>query len=136
MRFFVPGDPVGKQRPRVANGHAYTPSKTKDYENTVALFCKNAMHKDGYKRVEHGPVEVEIIIWYRVPKSVSKAKQTAMLHGDMMPLNRPDIDNVVKAVLDAINGIAYRDDAQVVKLSASKAYAENPGVFVGVFGGD
>lgn len=131
MRFFVPGDPIGKQRPRVVNGHAYTPEKTKDYEKRIKL----AFYAAGGKTLT-GPVTVSVAAWYRVPKSVSKAKQTAMLAGDLKPLKRPDIDNVVKAILDGVNGIAFKDDSQVVKLTAYKAYAENPGVLVEIFGGD
>ena len=136
MRFFGPGDPVGKQRHREGRGHPYTPQKTKDYEARVALMCRQEMNRAGFRKVEHGPIVVIVNVWYRIPESASRAKKAAMVAGDLVPLKRPDIDNVVKSILDGMNGVAYKDDAQVAKLYAYKAYGVEPGVLVEIFGGD
>lgn len=59
-----------------------------------------------------------------IPVSWSKAKKEAATKGDVLPTTKPDIDNLAKCVLDALNGIAYRDDNQVVRLEVSKFYGE------------
>ena len=53
-----------------------------------------------------------------------------MRDGLLRPTTKPDIDNVIKAVLDGLNGVAYADDSQVVALSASKCYSDDPRVVV------
>lgn len=123
----IPGEPVGKGRPKFTKtGTAYTPPKTRTYENKVAFLYKVAAK--GRKFQRHVPVAVEIRAYYEIPQSDSKRQRERKLSGTIMPCKKPDIDNVVKAVLDAINGIAYEDDAQVVMISASKAYSERPRV--------
>ena len=71
-------------------------------------------------------IKVRIQAFYEVPKSCSKVRRTAMLNGELLPAKKPDIDNVVKAVLDALNKVAYRDDNQVVELKIRKQYSERP----------
>lgn len=128
MIIFVPGDPVGKQRPRKGkNGSVYTPQKTKDYEATVAWHWKNAR---GPKL--DGPIRLRIVWHCRIPKSASKAKRAAMVSGQILPMTRPDIDNVCKSIMDALNGVAYHDDLQIVSLTAIRRYAEITGLFVEV----
>lgn len=127
----IPGEPVGKGRPRFTKaGTPYTPLKTRDYENKVAFLYK--MAAKGRKFQRHIPVAVEIRAYYGIPQSDGKRQRERKLSGAIMPCKKPDIDNVVKAVLDAINGIAYEDDAQVVMISASKAYSERPRVEISV----
>ena len=127
----IPGEPVGKGRPRfIKSGTPYTPLKTRAYENKVAFLYKLAAK--GRKFQRHAPVSVEIRAYYGIPQSDSKRQRERKLNGAIMPCKKPDIDNVVKAVLDAINGIAYEDDAQVVMISASKAYSERPRVEMSV----
>ena len=127
----IPGEPVGKGRPKFTKaGTAYTPSKTRAYENKVTFLYK--MAAKGRKFQRHMPVAVEIRAYYEIPQSDSKRQRERKLSGAIMPCKKPDIDNVVKAVLDAINGIAYEDDAQVVMISAQKAYSERPRVEISV----
>ena len=127
MIIYIPGDPVGKQRPRVANGHAYTPEKTKAYESKVAWAWKQAR---GSKL--EGPVLMRIVWHYPIPKRAAEANRAAMLKSEIMPTTRPDLDNVCKSIMDALNGVAYGDDSQIVSLTAIRRYAEEPGVFVEV----
>ena len=128
MTFTIPGEPVGKARPRVVKGHAYTPSKTKAYEETVRWCFKRANGK-----LIDGPVAVAITAYYSIPKKVSKAVREAMESGARLPMKKPDLDNVCKGILDACRGLAYKDDAQVVALFAFKRYGE-PRVEVNIMG--
>lgn len=128
IRFFVQGQPRGKGRPRhMKNGHVYTDQKTRDYENLIWTACKSAMK--GVQPFEHA-AQVTIRAVMKVPASASKRAKTAMLCGMAKPESKPDLDNIIKAVLDGCNGVAFRDDKQVVSIRASKEYGETPGVEV------
>jgi len=116
--YSVEGDPVGKQRPRFSRGRTYTPKKTVDYERLIAAKALSAMAPT--LPVET-PVAVYIWINHAIPASYSKKRKEACLNGLEFP-KKPDIDNVAKLYLDAMNGIVYKDDVQVVKLRVSKRY--------------
>ena len=72
-----------------------------------------------------GPIKASIEAYYTIPKSKSKNVKAQMENGIIRPVKKPDVDNIAKAVFDSLNGIAYKDDAQVVELSMSKYYSEN-----------
>ena len=133
ITFIVPGKPVGKGRPRAAarGKHItlYTPQKTATYESTVALAADQAM---AGKPLITGPVETLMTIVLPVPASWPKRKQADALAGVVMPTSKPDMDNVVKAIFDAINGIVWTDDVQVVGLRVRKVYGAIPRVQVTV----
>lgn len=115
IRFEIPGKPVPKARPRVVHGHAFTPEKTKDFETLVA-----AKYKAAGGRIYDGPVAVTIAVWYQMPKSWPKYKRTDMK--GLPHTSKPDMDNVIKSILDGLNGVAWEDDAQVCKITASKRW--------------
>lgn len=119
----VLGKPVGKGRPRFSNAggfvRTYTPDKTVDFENLVRLEWHNAGHD-----MLHGNISADIRAFFPIPKSVSKKKREGMIHASFP--HKPDCDNIAKAVLDALNGIAYEDDSQVVELEVTKKYSETP----------
>jgi len=133
-RFTIPGEPQGKARARtVRNGaftRTYTPEKTAAYENLVRIEyerqCEGANFADNSLRVS-------IRASYGVPKSTGKGKRGLMLTGFLYPSRKPDCDNIAKVVCDALNGLAYRDDAQIAKLDVLKQYAEIPGVTVEIW---
>lgn len=127
--FEVKGQPVGKGRPRFvrATGHTYSPEKTRLYEKSVA----DAYTKAGGEVLD-GYITIKISAFYKIPKSVSKERKTQMERELIKPIVKPDIDNVVKAILDALNGTAYHDDNQVVSVFAKKRYANEPFVKVEV----
>lgn len=132
IRFTVPGQPFGKQRPRVVNrggfSKAYTPQKTVSYENWVrSCFIDKA---NGFRFDDDTMLEVKIVAYYEIPKSTSKKKKEMMLTGRVMPAKKPDWDNIGKIICDSLNGIAYRDDAAIVKASVLKFYDESPRVEV------
>ena len=131
--FEVPGEPVGKARPRFTRqGHAYTPKKTSDYEREVRNSFKIA-----YPEHEPlaGPVSLEVYAFFGVPESWSKARKEAALTGKLLPAKRPDWDNCGKVISDALNGLAFLDDAQIVDASVQKRYASRPRVEVSITGG-
>ena len=133
IEFFVPGAPVGKGRPRAARRGTgvvmFTPEKTADYEALVAATASNAMRAETGPLFT-GPLEAVLEMRIPIPASWSKAHKAAALAGTELPTSKPDIDNVVKAILDACNGVVFRDDAQVVMLVATKAFSDEPGVRV------
>ena len=135
IRFFVPGEPVGKGRPRIGQvrgrAMAFTPRKTVDYENLVKMVASQAMA--GSPPLE-GPVSLTVNAVFSVPQSWSKKRQAAALEGKIRPTGRPDIDNAIKAISDGLNKIVFRDDSQVVHVSAVKIYGLVPGVHVDVVG--
>jgi Holliday junction resolvase RusA-like endonuclease len=117
--FSVEGDPVGKQRPRFTKtGRTYTPKKTSDYEGMIA---DKAMVAMGPSTPLETPVAVYIYINHAIPSSYSKKRKEACLNRFERP-KKPDLDNVAKAYLDAMNGIVYKDDVQVVSLHVTKRY--------------
>lgn len=125
IKFKVPGPPQGKGRPRTGRNKntgrpiSYTPSKTVLYENwirtcymqeTDMFFSKNEI------------LGIDILAFFVIPKSMSKKTRAAMMAGEIRPLKKPDGDNILKAVCDALNGLAYRDDRQLADKSIHKWY--------------
>ena len=106
-----------KQRPRhKRNGHTYKAPEDRAYEEEVAMNYKT--QTDGY--VFQGPVSVTMLFTFIKPKSVKRE----------YPTFKPDLDNTIKAVLDGLNGCAYRDDSQVCRLFAEKQYGCHERVYV------
>lgn len=121
--FIIPGDPVGKGRPRVTRtGHVYAPGKTRAAEEHVKTLAMVAMA--GVRAFE-GPVIVSITAFYEVPASWPNLRQRLAISGAESP-GKPDLDNVVKLVLDAINKTVFADDKLVVQLVARKLYGPDP----------
>ena len=134
--FTVPGEPVAKGRARafVRGGRVahYTPDKTERYEARVATFAQQAMA--GARPLEGG-VALSVVARFSIPASWSKKRRQAAMDGLEQVTKRPDLDNVLKAIKDGMNGIAWLDDSQVVQLvDCRKVYAEQPGVDVIVAG--
>lgn len=133
IAFTVPGQPVGKGRPRVSarGGFArlYTPAQTASYESRVAMAGHMAM---GDCAVLEGAVAVRLDISVQIPASWSRKKQAAALAGEILPTTKPDIDNVEKAIFDGLNNVVWKDDVQVVEVTKKKRYGEQPGVRVEV----
>lgn len=122
MEFIVEGNPKGKARPRFSHksGTVYTPAKTARYERLI----RKAFLAAGGKAIP-SDCYVGIIVdaYFQIPKSYTKGKRLACQHNVNRPAKKPDIDNVLKAVMDALNGAAYVDDKQVVSVTCRKYYA-------------
>lgn len=133
IAFVIPGTPVGKGRPKFARRGAfvttYTPEKTASYENLVKVKAEEAMRG---RTIIDGAVAVQICLFVTPPASWSLKKQRAALEHVTMPTSKPDVDNVIKGIFDAMNEIVFRDDKQVVDLSVQKRYAETARAFVKV----
>lgn len=123
----VPGEPVAKGRPRFAKRgnfvSTYTPEKTRDYELKVSCEARRSM---GARGPIQGPVALKIELIMGIPKSWSQKKRSQAFSGAIRPTSKPDWENVCKALCDALNGIAWDDDSQVVEATVSKRYGEEP----------
>ena len=127
-RFIVLGEPQGKGRPRfTGRGRAYTPAKTAQYEAQIRRAYQS---QAGQVFPEGIPLAVRIIAYYRVPASDSKRKRLDKLQHRIRPTKKPDWDNIGKVVCDALNGVAYKDDAQIVTAVVYKFYGDQPRVEV------
>lgn len=119
VKFTIPGIPIPKARPRVVRGHAFTPKKTKDYE---------ALVKDVYRLtvgeyLGDSAIVATIDLYFPIPESYSKSKKRRIADGEIKHTKRPDVDNCAKAILDALNEVAYKDDSQIVESRIKKHYA-------------
>ena len=122
VSFTIPGKPTGKGRPKFFGGHAVTPQKTRNYESLVALKAESVMKDLPDSRLGL-PCVVRVHAYYAIPKSYSKKKHAAALEGKLAP-GKPDLDNIVKSVLDGMNGIAFKDDVNVVEMRLQKSFTE------------
>lgn len=125
------GEPQGKGRPRFSTvcGHAKTrtPDQTVIYENLVKTEYRN---QSGVRFPDDAMLDVRVMAYYTIPKSISKKKRQAMLDHKVRPTKKPDFDNIGKVICDSLNGIAYRDDAQIVDAQVRKFYSDTPRVVV------
>lgn len=132
VRFTVLGEPKGKGRPRatVRGGFAkvYTPKDTVMYENLVRLEYRQQC--GDYMFPEGAVLDMRIAAFYSIPKSASKKKRKQMEDGSIRPVKKPDMDNVVKSIADSLNGVAYRDDTQIVDCAVRKFYSDKPRVVI------
>lgn len=124
--FYIIGKPQPKQRPRFNGHHAYTPKETKDYERIVQ--CAYMKQCRNEKLI--GAVKADIIVSVKIPKSTPKKELHCYEQGWVHPTKKPDVDNIIKSVLDALNGYAYDDDKQVVDVHCVKKYGYEDGVYV------
>ena len=129
VKFTVLGEPRGKQRPRMTrNGHTYTPAETVQYENLVRMEYRRQC--GDYRFPDDAALDMRIMAYYAIPKSVSKKKRQEMLAHRIRPLKKVDCDNAVKIVADSLNNIAYRDDVQIVDCQIRKFYSPEPRIVV------
>ena len=136
VRFTIPGEPVGKGRPRFRTikckdgrvfNKPYTPAKTRQYEERVKL---HFMEQVGKRLMLECKLEIEILAVFSIAKSDSKAKRHAKLTQQLPVTKKPDGSNILKIVEDGLNLIAYKDDAQITKAAVEKEWGEAPRVVV------
>lgn len=127
--FEMIGELVGKARPRMntRTGRAYTPTNTKLYEYSLRQWF---IREYPYFVPIESRVKVTIIAYFGIPKSTSKKKAAEMLAGNISPTKKPDADNIIKIVLDAMNNFAFKDDTQVTKLEIEKKYDNTPRIYI------
>lgn len=125
------GEPQGKGRARaVVRGKfatMYTPAKTRTYEGMIRTAAMDAMA--GRNPISE-PVEITLSAVFAIPQSWSQKKRHKAISGEIRPTKKPDIDNVIKAWADAMNGVVFADDSQIVKGTFAKTYGPAPLVAV------
>lgn len=125
--FTIPGTPFAKQRPRFGRGRAFTPRETVSFERTVGTLAR-----PHFPEPMEGPVKVTIWATFAVPVSWPLRRRREALHNAHM--QRPDLDNIAKAVCDGLNRIAFVDDKQIAELHVRKVWGETPRTVVSVEG--
>lgn len=132
IKFTVPGNPFGKQRPKFARmgtyTKTYTPKKTTQHEKEVAECFLEVARGRRFKEKE--PLDIRIIAYYPIPQSTSKKRRKEMLEHRIRPTVKPDLDNVAKLIYDALNGVAWYDDNAIVDTQVRKFYSDTPRVDV------
>jgi Holliday junction resolvase RusA-like endonuclease len=126
------GVPIGKGRPRAfatkKGIRTYTPDKTVEFEETLRYHMRREMGVDELFQL---PCRVEIEARFPIPKSYSKASREIIDRGGSLPHTvKPDADNVLKAVMDAMNGIVFEDDKLACDVRITKRYSRKPGLTV------
>lgn len=139
VNFTIDGEAKGKERPRfnTNTGRAHTAEQTIMYENWIKLLYRSTV-----KYYFQGNVKMIVNCYYGITKKDREAikknniktkeyqEAKAKLDGLSRPTKKPDLDNVIKAIADSLNGIAYKDDAQIVEIESKKFYSETPRVEV------
>jgi len=134
----IPGEPVGKQRPKVwpikmKSGviirSGVTPEKTVNYTNLVRLLWREKY--PGFMPLK-GAVRLELRIFKSIPKAAGKKKAALMEAGEIRPETKPDWDNVGKMISDALEGLAYERDSQIASGQVEKLFSSRPRVEIKV----
>ncbi len=132
IKFVVPGEPKGKGRPRFSKVGNFakprTPEETILYENLIKMEYERQC--GSFKFPQGVPLDLRIIAYYSIPASASRKKQDLMRSKKIRPTKKPDWDNIGKVIADALNKMAYHDDAQVVDSMTRKFFSDNPRVEV------
>lgn len=133
LEFTIPGKAVAKQSFRYTrDGRKYTDIEVKNYANWVRLCFQRAYPEHLPAVFFEKPLKVQIHAFFEIPKSYSQIKRQKCLAGVFKPTVKPDTDNISKNIKDALNGIAYPDDKQVVSETIEKYYAESACTIVGI----
>lgn len=120
----VQGKPQAWQRvKRGKYGKPYVPPETAAYKEAIGLAANKAM---GGAIPFDGPVELHATFFMPIPKRFTKGQRRDAITNRLYPVTRPDTDNLLKGVLDGIDKIVTNDDAQVVRVTATKYYSETP----------
>lgn len=134
MNYFqcwIEGALVAKERPRMGYNRVYTPIKTQNYERMIKILSSVEMKKTKRITIDY-PVRATLKYYFLVPKSKPEKYRIAALSGRFCPVMRKDVDNLVKATLDGIQGAVITNDRLVVGLSVSCYYAEVEGVYIAI----
>jgi Holliday junction resolvase RusA-like endonuclease len=134
IQFTIPGEPEGQGRPRgTRDGHFYTPTKTREYVGMIKMLAFEQMKS---RQPMTGPCRVQIIAYQSIAASISLKQKTQMLFGLILPTKKPDLDNIIKAILDGCSKIVFDDDKQVTTINAQKCYSDKPRIEVKIIFGD
>jgi len=130
ISFTVYGEPVAQGRPKFSTfgGHvrAYDPKKSKDFKEYIKLAAADYRPD----KLFEGQLKLEVKVYKSILKSFSKKKALEAEQGILRPTTKPDVDNYVKGIKDALKSIIWKDDSQVVEMTVSKWYSEVPRIEV------
>lgn len=110
----------GRHRTVRSGTQTYTPALTRRYASQVEAEGRLAMRGSGPMT---GPVRARVVAHIVPPTSWSRLRRERAVAGEIMPTPKPDLDNLLKNVFDALNGVVYRDDAQIVSKTVDKVYS-------------
>ena len=129
LKFTVMGEPCAQGRPRFSTFGGYVkaidPAKSRNQKAFIKYLATTAAKQQGWVYT-YLPIHVEIIAYMGIPKSKSKKWRTAAICGRERPTKKPDTDNIFKLVTDALSGVIYADDKQIVSCRVQKWYSEEP----------
>ncbi len=135
IKFTVLGEPTGKGRPKFDTRGPYvravTPKKTANYETLVRM--EYEAQCGGFAFGKDAALGMLVTAYKPIPKGTSKRKAAQMLNNEVRPCKKPDWDNVGKIVCDALNAVAYYDDAQIVDGRTVKKYSDTPRVEIEIW---
>lgn len=125
-------EPTPQLRPRVSSRggyvRVYDPPKVKNFKNLL-----RSLADDQYSRPPLiGPLSVSLTFYRPVQKSISQSERERRLSNESKPVVKPDTDNYIKSTLDALNGVLWHDDAQIVKIIGEKRYSDHPKITISV----
>lgn len=133
VKFEIKGKVKAKQSVKFGrNGIKYTPSDMVEYANLVRMSFINKYPAWDIQNFANKALCTEINVYTQIPTSFSKKKQEQCLKHEIRPTVKPDCDNIAKNINDALNGIVYSDDKQIVSLTINKFYALDERVEVSI----
>lgn len=125
-------EPTPQLRPRVSSRGGYVkvydPPKVKQFKSILRSLAANQYSRPPLI----GPLSVSLTFYRPVQSSISKTERERRLSNESKPVVKPDTDNYIKSTLDALNGILWHDDSQIVKIEAEKRYGDHPKITVSV----
>ena len=131
LTLIIPGEPCAQGRPRFSTrggfAHAYDPAKSRNYKAFIKLVAADEIEKQGWKPTEM-PLCAKINAYLSIPSKKSKKFKREANLGVWRPTKKPDLDNIVKTCQDALEGLAYKNDSQIIQLEAGKFYSDEPRV--------
>lgn len=128
MRINFEIEPQSQLRPKFSSRpfpHEYDPKPTKAYKAQLHLLAIKKMQELKMEPLE-GALMINVVFYRNIQKSLSKAEHERRVSGKVLPTVKPDIDNYTKAFLDALNGVVWRDDAQITDKMTRKRYSDKP----------
>lgn len=123
IKLKIYGDPVPAGRPRFGNGRAHDPAKSRSYKQFVALMARRQYHGPLLK---DEPIEVCLEVYRPNQKKISQIERQRRETKQSVPIKKPDTDNYIKSVLDALTGIIWADDNIIYHIDAYKYYSDKP----------
>jgi Holliday junction resolvase RusA-like endonuclease len=132
IKFTVYGEPVAQGRPRFSTQggftRAYDPKKSSDFKQYVRLVAS----ENAPSELLSEELQLTVDVYRTIPKSFSKKKTEMAKSGALRPTSKPDVDNYVKGIKDALNKVIWKDDSQIVSLTVRKWYSDKPRIEIEV----